>query len=141
LEDTPQNRAAVPPSKNQFSRPAFPSLRLRALSSLRSGSLLAHATGTLKDAETRLLVGLREHIQPGAILAGDRADGLYVLLHWVNSLGADLGARLNARSRRVDFRTAIRRLGLRDGLFLWTKPKVASKLLSAQEWTQVPALN
>lgn len=138
LEDTPQNRAAFPPSKNQFSKPVFPWMKLLALFSLRSGSLLAHATGTLKDAETRLLLSLREHLQPGDVLAGDRAYGLYVVLQWVHSLGADLVARLNARSRRVDFRKALQRLGPQEGLFLWTKPKVASKLLSPEQWKQVP---
>jgi hypothetical protein len=138
LEDTPQNRAAFPPSKNQFSKPSFPILKFLALFSLASGSLLARATGTLKTAETRLLLSLRQHLQAGDILVGDRAYGLFVVLHWVSSLGADLVARLNTRSRRVDFRKAIQKLGPRDGLFLWTKPKVASKLLSAQAWAQVP---
>lgn len=138
LEDTPANRAAFPPSQNQFSRPGFPLLKFLALFSLASGALLARATGPLQVAETRLLMSLRPHLQPGDILAGDRAYGLYVMLHWVSSLGADLVARLNARSRRVDFRQAIKKLGPRDGLFLWHKPQAPSKLLSPQEWAQVP---
>jgi hypothetical protein len=138
LEDTPQNRAAFPPGRNQFSKPVFPWMKLLALFSLRSGSLLAHATGTRKDAETRLLLNLREHLQPGDVLAGDRAYGLYVVLHWVHSLGADLVARLNARSRRVDFRQALTQRGPQEGLFLRTKPQAPSKLLSLEEWKQVP---
>jgi hypothetical protein len=138
LEDTPENRAAFPPSQNQFSKPSFPILKFLALFSLASGSLLARATGTLQVAETRLLMSLRQHLQPGDILAGDRAYGLYVMLHWVGSLGADLVARLNARTRRVDFRKALKKLGPCDSLFLWSKPKVPSKLMSPQEWAQVP---
>jgi len=138
LEDTPKNRAEFPPSANQFSRPGFPTLKLLVLFGLASGSVLARATANLKVAETRLLLSLREHLQPGDILGGDRAYGLYVMLHWVSSLGADLLARLNARSRRVDFRRAMKKLGPRDALFLWHKPAVPSKLLSDQEWAQVP---
>lgn len=138
LEDTPKNRAAFPSTKNQFSRPGFPVLKVLALFSLASGSLLARATGTLKVPETRLLMGLRQYIQPADVLAGDRAYGLYVVLHWVSTLGADMMARLNARSRRVDFRQATKRLGPRDALFLWTKPTVPSKLLSPEQWAQVP---
>jgi hypothetical protein len=138
LEDTPQNRHTYPASPNQFSRPGFPTLKLLALFSLRSGALLARATGTLQLAETHLLMSLAAHLQPGDILTGDRAYGLYVMLHWTYTLGADLVARLNCLSRRVDFRQRIQKLGPGDGLFLWHKPKVPSKLLSAEQWAQVP---
>jgi hypothetical protein len=138
LADTPPNRAEFPPNQNQFSRPNFPLLKLLVLFGLASGAVLARATGTKKDAETRLLMSLRPHLEPGDILGGDRAYGLYVIAHWVNTLGADLLARLNARSRRVDFRKAIKKLGPGDALFLWHKPKVPSRLLSAPEWAQVP---
>lgn len=138
LEDTPKNRAAYPASPNQFSRPGFPTLKLLALFSLRSGALLARATGALPFTETRLLMGLAEQLHPGDVLTGDRAYGLYVMLHWTYSLGADLVARLNCLSRRVDFRQRLQKLGPGDGLFLWQKPKVPSKLLSAEQWAQVP---
>jgi hypothetical protein len=138
LEDTPKNQTAYPAASNQFGRPGFPALKLLTLFSLRSGALLARATGTLKAAETRLLMGLAEHLQPGDILTGDRAYGLYVMLHWTQSLGADLVARLNCRSRRVDFRRRLQKLGPGDGLFLWHKPKIPSKLLNSEQWAQVP---
>lgn len=138
LEDTPENRAEFPASSNQLSRPGFPTLKVLVLFDLASGSVRARATGSLKVAETRLLMSLRQHIQPGDILGGDRAYGLYVMVHWAESLGADLLARLNARSRRVDFRKALKKLGPHDALFLWHKPKAPSKLLTAQEWAQVP---
>lgn len=138
LEDTPANRQAYPSSPNQFRRPGFPLLKVLTLFSLRSGALLARATGTLDQTETRLLMGLATHLQPGDILAGDRAYGLYVMLQWVYSLGADLVARLNCLSRRVDFRQPIQKLGPGDSLFRWHQPKVPSKLLSAEQWAQVP---
>lgn len=138
MADTPENRAEFPPSRNQFSKPSFPIMKFLALFSLASGSLLARATSSLKVSEGRLLTTLRQHIQPGDILAGDRAYGIFVMLHWTCSLGADLVARLNTRSRRVDFRKASKKLGPRDALFLWRKPKVPSKLLSPEEWAQVP---
>lgn len=138
LEDTPANRTEFPPPKNQHRRPAFPTLKALVLFDLASGTVLAHATGNLKVAETRLLMSLRQQIQPGDILGGDRAFGLYVVAHWAQSLGADLLARLNTRSRRVDFRKAHNKLGPHDALFLWHKPKARSKLLTPEEWAQVP---
>ena len=138
LEDTPQNRQAFPASKNQFSHPAFPLLKFLTVFSLASGALLARATGTLQVAELRLLMSLGEHFKPGDIITGDRAYGLYVVLQWVRGLGADLVARLNTRSRHVDFRRATKKLGPQDGLFLWKKPVAPSKLLSAEQWAAVP---
>jgi len=83
-------------------------------------------------------MSLGEHFKPGDIITGDRAYGLYVVLHWVGALGADLVARLNTRSRHMDFRTATKKLGPQDGLFLWQKPRAPSKLLSAEQWAAVP---
>lgn len=138
LEDTPKNHAAFPPSTNQFSRPGFPLMKLVVLFSLASGAVLAQATGSLQLAEVRLLMSLAAHLQPGDILCADRAYGQYVLLHWLGGLGVDAVARVNTLSRRVDFRQAIEKFGPGDGLFLWRKPNVPSKLLTAREWTQVP---
>jgi hypothetical protein len=138
LQDTPKNRASYPAPCNQFGRPAFPSLKLLSLFSLRSGALLARATGPLNTAETRLLMEVAEHLQPGDILTGDRAYGLYVMLHWVYARGADLVARLNCLSRHVDFRQRIQTLGPGDALFLWKKPLIVSKLLSPEQWARVP---
>jgi hypothetical protein len=138
LQDTSSNRLAYPPSPNQFSGPGFPILKFLALFSLRSGALLACATGNLNIAETRLLMTVAEQLQPGDILAGDRAFCSYVLLHWVRTLGADMVARLNCRSRRVDFRQRIRKLGPGDALFLWKKPLKPSALLTAEQWAEVP---
>jgi len=138
LPDTEQNRHAYPASPNQYSRPGFPILKILTLFCLRSGALLARATGNLDTAETRLLTHLAGHLQPGDILTGDRAYGLYVMLHWTCRLGADLLARLNCRSRRVDFRQCLQELGQGDALFLWHKPKVNSKLFSPEQWEQVP---
>lgn len=138
LEDTPKNRQAFPPSSNQFCRPAFPLMKLVVLFSLASGAVLAHATGCLQQSEMRLLLSLATHLQPGDVVCADRAFCQYVLLHWLRGLQVDAVARVNTLSRRVDFRQAIKKLGPGDGLFLWHKPNVPSKLLSAQQWAQVP---
>jgi hypothetical protein len=138
LHDTPKNRAAFPTSPNQFGGPCFPLLRILGLFSLASGALLAQLTSSLKTGELRLLMALKAHFQPRDILVADRAYGHYTLIYWLNTLGVDLLARLDARSRRVDFRTASQRLGPKDGLFIWHKPKIPSTLLSPQQWVQVP---
>lgn len=43
---TPANRRESPPTRNQFSRPSFPLLKLLVLFGLDSGAVLARVTGT-----------------------------------------------------------------------------------------------
>jgi len=138
LPDTQANRQAFPPSENQFGHRGFPILKVLALFSLASGGLLAQITGSLRVAEQRLLLELKDHFQAGDIVVGDRAYGRFALAYWLTSLKVDLLARLNARSRRIDFRQATKRLGANDGLFVWVRPLVPSKLLTAEQWAQVP---
>lgn len=138
LEDTAANRKEYPSAANQFGRPSFPLLRVLVLFSLASGALLAQATGSLQVAEVRLLLQLADHFRPGDILIADRAYGQFILAHWLQGLGVDLLARLNTRSRRVDFRRAAKRLGPKDALFQWTRPLQPSKLLRPAQWAKVP---
>ena len=139
LEDTPANRAEFPPPSNQFHSPAFPTLKLLALFELASGAIIAHATGDLHQAETRLLLSLEQYIHPGDIVGGDRAYGQFVVAHWAQRIGADLLARVNTRSRHVNFAQATKLLGEGDALFTWHKPVSPSKLLTPQQWAEVPA--
>lgn len=138
LQDTPANRADFPPSSNQFANPGFPLLKVVALFCLASGAVIAHAVDSLRTCELRLLMSLRECFQPRDIIVADRAYGVYVLAAWLQGLQCDLVARLDARSRKVDFRKAKRRLGPKDGLFVWHKPKKSSPLLPPEEWAALP---
>jgi hypothetical protein len=138
LTDTPQNRAAYPPSANLLAGTGFPLLRMVVLFSLRSGALLAQASGSLRVGEWRLWRRLCSALSPGDILIGDRAYGSYVVAAVLRGLGADLLASVPARSRKVDFRRAVKRLGPKDALFVWDKPKKASPFLDPQEWRGLP---
>jgi Transposase DDE domain len=139
LPDTPKNRAAFPPSANLPAHTGFPYLRIVALFSLASGALLAQATGSLHSSELRLLVeGLLSHLSCGDILLGDRTYGNYVLAALLQAARIDLISTICARSRRVDFRRAQKRLGPGDAHFLWKKPSKASPLLCAQQWQALP---
>ena len=138
LQDTPKNRKAFPPAKNQFRIPTFPILKVVSLYSLASGAILAKSIGSLCTGELRLLMKLRSSFHPKDILVSDRAYGCYVLAAWLLGLGVDLIARLSTRSRRVNFAHAFKRLGTQDVLFLWRKPAQPSPLLSKKEWAALP---
>jgi hypothetical protein len=84
-----------------------------------------------------LLHRLWDQLKKGDILLGDRAYGEYTTLATGPRQGVDVVARLHAR-RKVDFRKA-RRLGKNDGLFVWTKGYQQSEILSATQWSLLPA--
>lgn len=138
VADTPENRKAFPPSKNQHAKPSFPLMKIVALFSAASGAIISKATGCSKQSELRLLMGLGQALQPKDILTGDRHFGCFVLAAWLQNLGVDLIARLSTRSRKVDFRKAVKRLGPQDGCFIWRKPSKPSPLLCAEEWAALP---
>ena len=138
LPDTPKNRAAFPPPKNQPPGTGFPHLKVLMLSSLQTGAILAHSLGSLWHHELRLFLGLRKWLKPGDIVVADRAFGVYLMAALLHQLGVDLVARL-ASSRRLDFRKAHKRLGAWDALFVWAKPAKVSPLLRLSEWLGLPS--
>jgi hypothetical protein len=137
LADTPKNQERYPQPSTQKRGCGFPVLKLAVLFSLTSGAILRVLTGSLRHHDLRLLRGLWEHLQKGAILLGDRAYGEYTTLAGLPQQGVDVVARLHQR-RKVDFRKA-RRLGKNDGLFVWTRGYQQSEILSAQQWALLPA--
>jgi len=140
LPDTRANRAAFPPNKSHHPGGGFPFLRVVALFSAASGALLAKVAGGLRSSELSLfLSGLRSALRPGDILLGDRSYGVYIVAAVLQRLGVDLIARVSIRNRKVDFRQASKRLGHRDALFEWAKPKTPSPMILLLEWLGLPS--
>ena len=137
LADTPENRQAFPPSQHQFEKPSFPMLKLVTLFSASSGAIVGRVTGTFAQSELRLLFSLRQPLLSQDIVIGDRFYGSFVVAAWALQHGADLIARLG-KSRRIDFRKSLRRLGRNDAIFRWPKPDKPSPVLSAEEWALLP---
>lgn len=138
LPDTPSNRAAFPPPKNQPAGTGFPYLKVIALFSLESGAVLAHSIGSLLHHELRLLLGLRRWLKAGDIVVMDRAFGLFIVGALLHLLGVDLIARLS-NYRKIDFRKALKAFGPQDALFVWAKPAKPSRLLPLSEWLRLPS--
>lgn len=140
LADTKKNRAAYPPSANLPAGTGFPILRLVVLFCLKSGALLAQASGSLGKAEQRLFITLLESLRPGDIVLGDRAYGVYVIAALLQKIGVDLIATVPSRSRRVDFRRVKEHFGSYDALFEWKKPDKASPMVEPEDWKALPKL-
>ena len=136
LLDTPKNRAAYPPLQCPDT-PSFPMLRLVALFSLLSGTLVAVAQGALDVSELALLNSLAGALTAGDILLGDRGFGCYPLIAWLKyGLGVDFIGRT---TRRIDGRRRLKRLGRNDWLLTWKKtPSCSSPWLSALQRAILP---
>jgi hypothetical protein len=137
LAETPANRAAFPPSHSCPRGSGFPYLRLVVLFSLASGALLAQASGSLHTGELRLWLALLPRLEPGDILLGDRAYGLYVVAALSRAASVDVILTVPTRTRKVDFRRAQKHLGTGDALFAWRKGK-PSAFLEAARWQSLP---
>ena len=137
LADTRQNQKRYPQPSTQKPDCGLPVMKFVALMSLTSGAVLHVALGSLHCHDLRLLRALWDQLKAGAILLGDRAYGEYTTLAGLLQQGVDGVARLH-HARKVDFRKA-RRLGQKDGLFLWTKGCQQSEILSASQWALLPA--
>lgn len=139
LPDTPKNRAAFPPPKNQPEGTGFPYLKVVVLFALNSGTILAHSIGSLLQSELRLFLCLRAWLKKGEILVLDRAYGFFVVAGLLQLLGVDLVARVPTGSRKIDFRKAHKKFGTDDALFIWQKPRRRSPLLRLAEWMSLPS--
>jgi hypothetical protein len=137
LADTPKNQQRYPQSRSQKPGCGFPVLKFVVLFSLTSGAVLNVVLGRLRHHDLRVFRQLWEQLKKGEILLGDRAWGEYTTLAGLPRQGVDVLARLHAR-RKVDFRKA-QRLAKHDGLFVWTKGAQQSKILTSQQWRQLPA--
>jgi hypothetical protein len=137
LPDTKKNQKRYPQPSSQKRGCGFPLIKFLALFSLSSGAILRVALGHWKNHDLRLLHGLWDALEKGDILLGDRAYGEYLTLACLPARGVDVVARLHG-GRKVDYRKAMQRLGRHDALFQWHKGYQQSKILSAQQWRQVP---
>jgi hypothetical protein len=138
LPDTPANQQAFPQPANQKPGCGFPVLKLVVLFCLASGALLARATGTLWDSESRLCQSLWSALQPGDIVIGDRGFGNFVLVALLSRLGVDFLGRVPTNVRRVDFRQG-RRLGRYDRVVVWHKGPRPGQGWSLADWAALPA--
>jgi hypothetical protein len=140
LADTEENQAAYPQSASQGAGLGFPKLRLVALLCLASGALLDAAEGPCKGKgsdEQTLFRQLLGHLEAGDVLLGDAYFPTYFLLCELQRLGVDgVFEQYGARKRSTNFSQGTR-LGPKDHLIVWTKPK-RPDWMSAEAYATVP---
>ena len=137
LPDTAENQERYPQSSSQKPGCGFALMKFLVFFSLGSGALLKVVMDHCKNHDLRLLHRAWEFLSKGDILLGDRAYADYVTLACLPLQEVDVVTRLS-RTRKPDFRRAHKRLGRQDALFEWKKGYQQSKILSTQEWKDVP---
>ena len=136
LPDTPANRQDYPQPTSQKPGVGLPQLHLLVAWSARGGGVLAHARGSRRDGEMRLLHRLLPVLAPQDIVIYDRAAGHYIGCALLRTRQADLISRLGAR--KIDWRHGVR-LGPDDRLVTWKKGPKKSPYLTDAEWAALPA--
>ncbi len=135
--DTAKNQARWPQSSNMKPGCGFPQLNLVGLFCLHSGALLGWKEGNKHQHETTLWRKLWGLLSPGDVILGDRAYGSYVCIAALMTQGVEGVFRVNAR-RKTDWRRG-RRLGMRDRLQVWNRPRQPASGWSTEEWMALPA--
>lgn len=141
LADTEDNQRAYPQPGSQQPGLGFPLCRIVALLCLGSGALIDAATSACQGKgsdEQSLLRSLLGRLEIGEILLGDGFYATYFLLWELQRRGIDgLFEQQGARKRSTDFRKG-RRLGERDHLIEYTKPKIKPDWMAQDEYDQAP---
>jgi hypothetical protein len=138
LPDTPENRQSYPQTT---AGQGCPMARIVGPICLASGGLVNAAIGTFSgkgSGEQTLLRGLLDSLEPNDVLLGDAYFGTYFLLSELMSRGVDaVFEQYGSRKRKVDFRKG-KKLGVRDHLVTYSKPKVRPAWLSQTQYDAAP---
>jgi len=117
----------------------FPVARIVAMFCWASGAVFDVAVGPYRSNELSLWRQLWGHLKAADVVLGDRFYGAYADLAQLRDRGCDGVFRLRgARTRTIDFRTG-KRLGKKDRLFVWSKPKPCPRTLCAEDFALLPA--
>jgi hypothetical protein len=136
MPDTPENQMAYPQSSRQKKGCGFPIMRITALFSLATGTMLSLAKGSLHISERELFRRLWEHLRPGDVALGDRGVGGYAEFFFLLKRGVD--SVMRNHPRRTKGITHRKRLGKGDRLIAWHKMKVVPTWLTREQWDAIP---
>ena len=137
--DTPMNQAKYPQQSGQKPGLGFPIARWVGLLCGVTGAVLDTAIGPYSGkggSEQALFCGLLGSIVAGDLILADRYYCSYFVIAMLQAQGADVLFQQHQR-RLTDFRKG-RRLGGRDHVVFWTKPKVCPDWLSREQFDAFP---
>ena len=139
LPDTPMNQAHYPQQGNQKPGLGFPIMRLVGLLCAATGAVLDAAIGPYagkRGSEHALFRQLLGGIVANDLVLADRYYCAYFVIALIKAQGADVVFQQHQR-RLMDFRKG-RRLGPRDHVVVWEKPKVCPGWLTREQYDAFP---
>jgi hypothetical protein len=95
MPDTAENQQAYPQPKGQKRGCGFPVMRLVVVFSLATGVIVRLAHGCLQQSERLLFQSLRNVLQPGDVLLGDRGFCSFAEVYLFQQQGIDVVLRNN----------------------------------------------
>lgn len=139
MPDTPANQALYPQQHTQQPGLGFPIARMVGVICLDTGTLLNAAMGAYQgkgNSEHGLLRTVLESFDTGDILIADRYYCSFFIIAALLAKGVDVVFQQHA-SRQTDFRRG-ERLGARDHVVTWHKPKQKPKWMNQDDYDQFP---
>ncbi|MDB5971444.1 MAG: family transposase [Hydrocarboniphaga sp.] len=139
MPDTPENQARYPQQRNQKAGLGFPIARLVALLCMATGAVLDIAMGAYAGktgSEHALFQSLMGRIAAGDLILADRYYCAYCMIALLRAQGADVLFQQHA-TRITDFRKG-QRLGAKDHVVVWYKPKRRPEWLPQASYDALP---
>ena len=139
MPDTPENQADFPQLDSQKPGLGFPIARMVVLISLAAGTVLDYSLGAYQGkgtGETSLLSLLFGSLSAGDLLMADRYYCTFAIIALLQAREIPVLFPIHAR-KKVDFSLGVR-LGARDHLIDWTKPKRKPVWMSKQDYSDLP---
>lgn len=139
LPDTAMNQAKYPQPSTQKPGLGFPIARLVGLLCAATGAVLDAAIGPYSGktgSEHALFRQLLGSISANDLILADRYYCAYFVIALLKAQGADVLFQQHQR-RHTDFRKG-RRLGARDHVMVWQKPKLCPGWLTREQYDAFP---
>jgi len=139
MADTADNQNAFPQQSCQKQGLGFPIARIVGLVSLSTGALVSYAEGPYAgkgSGETSLLASLFGNLSSNALLLADRYYCTWAIIARLMKQDSHLLAQNHAQ-RKPDFRAG-KKLGAKDHLIGWKKPKKKPAWITEVEYRALP---
>ncbi len=140
MPDTEQNQGRFPQHGRQEKGAGFPIARLVCVMSLANGAVLDMAVGPYKgkgSGEYGLFRELLDCFAPGDVMLADSYYCSYFLIGELQARGVDVVFEQHG-ARHTDFRPG-EKLGARDHVVTWSKPKIRPTWMTPQQYEAYPA--
>jgi len=139
MPDTVENQRSFPQQSCQKQGLGFPIARIVGITSLSVGSVTAYCLGAFQgkgSGETSLFSQLISSISKDELLLADRYYCTWAIIALLQQQGSHFLVQNHAQ-RKPDFRVG-KRLGTKDHLVGWKKPKRKPDWITATEYKALP---